>query len=75
MDWIQVSERYPAPEGEQVNVLFCSPGWGWAIVGMFELQDGKPIWDEYDQIKDRYTEWTGPAPTLWMYRPEPPEGE
>lgn len=74
-DWIKTSDQLPCPLGEQANVIFASPLWGWPLVGLFthfeNPEDGR--WSYYDQVRDRYILWDSKDPTHWMLMPSVPK--
>ena len=75
--WILCSEKLPSgpPHYEQVDVLFCCPGWACPTRGLFTMfLDGTHEWSMYDAINDRFVEWTH-EPTHWMYMPDMPKLE
>jgi hypothetical protein len=75
--WTRTADATPTTEpGAQANVIFCSPGWGWPIVGMYTHwpeDSGLDRWAMYDQVNDRYVDWGKPSPELWMPFPEVPK--
>ncbi len=74
MKWIKVADQLPCGAGEQVNVLFCCPGWATAITGMFtNMGDFGTEWSEYDQQNDSYILWESDTPTLWCLKPDVPD--
>ncbi len=81
--WTRTADARPtdAPGG-QVDVLFGSRDWGWAIVGLYtnwpdaEVAKGAVRWQMYDQEKDRYVDYIMPGepePEFWMLKPELPK--
>ncbi len=74
--WNKAAEELPTTEpGAQEHVIFCSPDWGWPIVGLYTHWpegSGSDCWSMYDQVNDKFVEWGNPAPTLWVYRPNVP---
>lgn len=80
--WSRTSESRPTLEpGGQVDVLFGSLDWGWAIVGLYthwpdeEVAKGAVRWQMYDQAKDRYVDYFSPGepePEFWMAKPQLP---
>lgn len=70
--WISVAERLPCIFGEQADVLFGSPHWGWPVVGMFTNFGSEHEWSEYDQLNDKYVLWESEAPLFWMPKPKSP---
>lgn len=73
-EWHNVKEILPANKtGEQVRVLFCCPGWGVSVCGLFTCnhEDGHE-WAEYDPGNDRYYVWKSISPTLWLPWIQPP---
>ena len=83
--WIPVSERLPTTKiGEQVKILFCSPGWISPFMGIFtywgkEYDDVPEYdWAIYNPAEDRYYDYgydygKGNLPTLWQFLPTVPE--
>lgn len=81
--WTRTSESRPTDvHGGQVDVLFGSLDWGWAIVGLYthwtdkEVAEGACRWEMYDQGKDRYVDYFvkgEPEPEFWMIKPELPK--
>ena len=73
MKWISVKERLPSgpPDYEQVDVIFTSPYWAVAMVGMFTCYiDGTYDWSLYDQLNDKYVKWNSEEPQFWMPFPK-----
>lgn len=47
-----------------------------AATGSAEHWPGREYqWSIYDQENDKYLEWDGPEPTMWLERPGSPQGE
>jgi hypothetical protein len=81
MLWRDVATDPPCAVGEQADVMFCAPGWGWPIVGVVtRFTESGYDWLLYDQENDKFLEWLpdgckGPLPTLWLPMPVPPKGQ
>lgn len=76
-EWIKFEDKLPTNIlGEQVNILFCSPGWATYIRGMYDHNEDlliKERLSSYNQEIDRYVEWLSKMPTHWFKLPDKPE--
>ena len=69
--WFKTDELLPCEKGEQKDVIFCSPGWACAFVGMFTNFGTTQEWAVYDQQSDCFYEYDS-IPVYWMFMPKPP---
>jgi len=77
--WTRTAQARPTSvHGGQVDVLFGSADWGWAIVGLYthwseeEVAAGAVRWAMYDQGGDTYVDYFEPGedePEFWMAKP------
>lgn len=89
LSWRSVETDPPCPIGEQVDIIFTQEGDYGVYVGMVsgfgtlaewvertgseDHWPGQYQWSVYDQQNDKYLEWEGDAPTLWMVKPMSPQ--
>lgn len=83
--WRSLTEQAPCGVGDQAQVLFCGPTWGWPILGVVSnfgtLDDwvaktgsaehwpGQYQFMMYLQDQDRYEIWDSEQPTHWLLAP------
>jgi len=75
LDWRRVADGAPCPVGDQLDVIFGDPEWGWPMVGRytnFGPDNGGDYWAVYDQINDKYVPLDDTPPTLWKPFPKLP---
>ena len=69
-------ENPPCESGEQVDVLFTSPGWACWLYGMVTNWGGiDGLTYEillYDQQRDKYEKWDSKFPEYYMLVPDVP---
>ena len=69
--WNKTKHILPSYDNEMVDVIFCSPDWGWPIFGSFLINQ----WYIYDQINDIHHLWDRAEPEYWVAIPKIPKGE